>query len=296
MSAQRLDGKACALEVESELTDRVAKLKEFGTQPHLAVIIVGDDPASHVYVNSKVKTCARLGIRSTHIALPSDTEETVVREHILSLNAQDDLHGILVQSPLPKHMDEEALTDLIDPAKDVDGFHPQNLGRLVQGRTDGMLPCTPSGVMRMLRWANIDLKGKRVVVLGRSRIVGMPAALLLAAKGADATVTVVHSRTEDAESICQEADIVVAAVGRPNMVTSSWVKPGAIVVDVGINRVDDTTRERGWRLAGDVNPNVGEKASWLSPVPGGVGPMTIAMLMENTVRAAEMSLTADEKP
>jgi methylenetetrahydrofolate dehydrogenase (NADP+)/methenyltetrahydrofolate cyclohydrolase len=296
VSAQRLDGKACALEVESELTYRVAKLKEFGTQPHLAVIIVGDDPASHVYVNSKVKTCARLGIRSTHIALPSDTEETVVREHILSLNAQDDLHGILVQSPLPKHMDEEALTDLIDPAKDVDGFHPQNLGRLVQGRTDGMLPCTPSGVMRMLRWANIDLKGKRAVVLGRSRIVGMPAALLLAAKGADATVTVVHSRTEDAESICQEADIVVAAVGRPNMVTSSWVKPGAIVVDVGINRVDDTTRERGWRLAGDVNPNVGEKASWLSPVPGGVGPMTIAMLMENTVRAAEMSLTADEKP
>jgi methylenetetrahydrofolate dehydrogenase (NADP+)/methenyltetrahydrofolate cyclohydrolase len=291
-----LDGKACALEVESELTNRVAKLEEIGTQPHLAVIIVGDDPASHVYVNSKVKTCARLGIRSTHIALPSDTEETVVREHILSLNAQDDLHGILVQSPLPKHMDEEALTDLIDPAKDVDGFHPQNLGRLVQGRTDGMLPCTPSGVMRMLRWANIDLKGKRAVVLGRSRIVGMPAALLLAAKGADATVTVVHSRTEDAESICQEADIVVAAVGRPNMVTSSWVKPGAIVVDVGINRVDDTTRERGWRLAGDVNPNVGEKASWLSPVPGGVGPMTIAMLMENTVRAAEMSLTADEKP
>jgi len=296
VSAQRLDGKACALEVESELTKRVAKLEEFGTQPHLAVIIVGDDPASHVYVNSKVKTCARLGIRSTHIALPSDTEETVVREHILSLNAQDDLHGILVQSPLPKHMDEEALTDLIDPAKDVDGFHPQNLGRLVQGRTDGMLPCTPSGVMRMLRWANIDLNGKRAVVLGRSRIVGMPAALLLAAKGADATVTVVHSRTEDAESICQEADIVVAAVGRPNMVTSSWVKPGAIVVDVGINRVDDTTRERGWRLAGDVNPNVGEQASWLSPVPGGVGPMTIAMLMENTVRAAEMSLTADEKP
>ena len=296
MSAQRLDGKACALEVESELTNRVAKLEEFGMQPHLAVIIVGDDPASHVYVNSKVKTCARLGIRSTHIALPSDTEETVVREHILSLNAQDDLHGILVQSPLPKHMDEEALTDLIDPAKDVDGFHPQNLGRLVQGRTDGMLPCTPSGVMRMLRWADIDLKGKRAVVLGRSRIVGMPAALLLAAKGADATVTVVHSRTEDAESICQEADIVVAAVGRPNMVTSSWIKPGAIVVDVGINRVDDTTRERGWRLAGDVNPNVGEKASWLSPVPGGVGPMTIAMLMENTVRAAEVSLTADEKP
>ena len=296
MSAQRLDGKACANEVESDLANRVAVLEGTGVKPHLAVIIVGDDPASHVYVNSKVRTCARLGIRSTHIALPSDTEESVVREHILSLNAQDDLHGILVQSPLPKHMDEEALTDLIDPAKDVDGFHPQNLGRLVQGRTDGMLPCTPSGVMRMLRWANIDLKGKRAVVLGRSRIVGMPAALLLAAKGADATVTVVHSRTDDAESICQEADIVVAAVGRPNMVTSSWIKPGAIVVDVGINRVEDASRERGWRLAGDVDPNVGEKASWLSPVPGGVGPMTIAMLMENTVRAAEMTLTADEKP
>ena len=296
MSAQRLDGKACANEVESELANRVAMLEETGEKPHLAVIIVGDDPASHVYVNSKVRTCARLGIRSTHIALPSDTEESVVREHILSLNAQDDLHGILVQSPLPKHMDEEALTDLIDPAKDVDGFHPQNLGRLVQGRTDGMLPCTPSGVMRMLRWANIDLKGKRAVVLGRSRIVGMPAALLLAAKGADATVTVVHSRTDDAESICQEADIVVAAVGRPNMVTPSWIKPGAIVVDVGINRVEDASRERGWRLAGDVDPSVGEKASWLSPVPGGVGPMTIAMLMENTVRAAEMTLTADEKP
>ena len=296
MSAQRLDGKACANEVESDLANRVAVLEGTGVKPHLAVIIVGDDPASHVYVNSKVRTCARLGIRSTHIALPSDTEESVVREHILSLNAQDDLHGILVQSPLPKHMDEEALTDLIEPAKDVDGFHPQNLGRLVQGRTDGMLPCTPSGVMRMLRWANIDLKGKRAVVLGRSRIVGMPAALLLAAKGADATVTVVHSRTDDAESICQEADIVVAAVGRPNMVTPSWIKPGAIVVDVGINRVEDASRERGWRLAGDVDPSVGEKASWLSPVPGGVGPMTIAMLMENTVRAAEMTLTADEKP
>ena len=296
MSAQRLDGKACAREVEAELAGRIAVLRERGVEPHLAVIIVGDDPASHVYVNSKVKTCARLGIRSTHISLPTNTEEAVVREHILSLNAQDDLHGILVQSPLPKHMDEEALTDLINPSKDVDGFHPQNLGRLVQGRTDGMLPCTPSGVMRMLRWARVDLEGKRAVVLGRSRIVGMPAALLLAAKGADATVTVVHSRTGDAESICQEADIVVAAVGRPNMVTASWIKPGAVVVDVGINRVEDDSRERGWRLAGDVDPNVGEKAAWLSPVPGGVGPMTIAMLMENTVRAAEIALTADEKP
>ena len=287
MAAQRLDGRACASEVEADLLNRVSTLKSKGTEPHLAVIIVGDDPASHVYVNSKVKTCARLGIRSTHIALPSTTDGAVLEQHIRTLNEQDDVHGILVQSPLPAHMDEEALTDLISPEKDVDGFHPQNLGRLVQGRTDGMLPCTPSGVMRMLRWANIDLKGKRAVVLGRSRIVGMPAALLLGARGADATVTVVHSRTNDIEDVCKEADVLVAAVGRPDMVKASWVKPGAVVVDVGINRVDDDTRERGWRLAGDVDPSVAEVASWLSPVPGGVGPMTIAMLMENTVRAAE---------
>ena len=287
MPAQRLDGRACATEVEAELLERVSALKDEGVEPHLAVIIVGDDPASHVYVNSKVKTCARLGIRSTHIALPSSTEEATLEQHIHDLNQREDVHGILVQSPLPPHMDEEALTDLIAPHKDVDGFHPQNLGRLVQGRTDGMLPCTPSGVMRMLRWANIDLEGKRAVVLGRSRIVGMPAALLLAARGADATVTVTHSRTQELEAVCKEADVLVAAVGRPDMVKADWVKPGAIVVDVGINRVDDDTRERGWRLAGDVDPSVADVASWLSPVPGGVGPMTIAMLMENTVRAAE---------
>ncbi|MCH1540846.1 MAG: bifunctional methylenetetrahydrofolate dehydrogenase/methenyltetrahydrofolate cyclohydrolase FolD [Candidatus Poseidonia sp.] len=288
MAAQRLDGKACAADVEAELIGRVETLKAKGIQPHLAVIIVGDDPASHVYVKSKVRTCERLGIRSTHLELPSDTAEAVLRDHILTMNEQEDLHGILVQSPLPSHMNEEELTDLINPRKDVDGFHPQNLGRLVQGRLDGMLPCTPSGVMRMLRWAGIELEGKRAVVLGRSRIVGMPAALLLGAKGADATVTVVHSRTEDIAKHCQEADILVAAVGRPEMVQPEWVKPGAVVVDVGINRVEDSSRERGWRLAGDVSPEVENVASWLSPVPGGVGPMTIAMLMENTVRAAEM--------
>ena len=188
MPAQRLDGKACASQVESDLLGRIADLKERGTEPHLAVIIVGDDPASHVYVNSKVNTCKRLGIKSTHISLPSDTDETMLRHHISTLNEADDVHGILVQSPLPNHMDEEGITDLIHPDKDVDGFHPQTLGRLVQGRTDGMLPCTPSGVMRMLRWAGVQLEGKRAVVLGRSRIVGMPAALLLAAKGADACV------------------------------------------------------------------------------------------------------------
>jgi methylenetetrahydrofolate dehydrogenase (NADP+)/methenyltetrahydrofolate cyclohydrolase len=287
MVAQRLDGKTCAASVEAELQDRIAKCASTGVQPHLAVVIVGDDPASHVYVNSKVKACQRLGIKSTHIELPSSASEKEVREVIHQLNDDVSLHGILVQSPLPSHMDEEALTDLIQPSKDVDGFHPENLGRLVQGRLDGMLPCTPSGVMRMLQWAGIDLTGKRAVVLGRSRIVGNPQALLLGAKGADATVTVVHSRTKNAQSVCSEADVVVAAVGRPEMVTSDWIKDGAVVVDVGINRIDDSTRDRGWRLAGDVHPDVAEKASWLSPVPGGVGPMTIAMLMENTVRAAE---------
>lgn len=287
MVAQRLDGKACAASVETELHDRIASCVSAGVEPHLAVVIVGDDPASHVYVNSKVKACHRLGIKSTHIELPSSTSEQEVREVIHQLNNDETLHGILVQSPLPSHMDEEALTDLILPNKDVDGFHPENLGRLVQGRLDGMLPCTPSGVMRMLQWAGIELSGKRAVVLGRSRIVGNPQALLLGAKGADATVTVVHSRTMNAQSVCSEADVVVAAVGRPEMVTSDWIKDGAVVVDVGINRVDDSSRERGWRLAGDVHPEVAEKASWLSPVPGGVGPMTIAMLMENTVRAAE---------
>ena len=292
MTAQRLDGRACANEVEHELGVRIAALKEGGITPHLAVIIVGNDPASHVYVKSKVKTCERLGIKSTHLELDVSTDEETLRNHILAMNQQDDLHGILLQSPLPSHMDEEALTDLIHPSKDVDGFHPENLGRLVQGRLDGMLPCTPSGVMRMLSWANIPLQGKQAIVLGRSRIVGMPAALLLAARGADATVTVAHSKTESIKELCAQADVIIAAVGKADMVQPDWVKPGAVVVDVGINRVDDESRERGWRLAGDVHPDVRGVASWLSPVPGGVGPMTIAMLMENTVRAAELAIQA----
>ena len=284
MSAARLDGKACAEDLEERLKQRIA---ECLVQPHLAVIIVGDDPASHVYVNNKIRSCERLGIRSTHIELPKDTDESVVAQHIRSMNAQEDLHGILIQSPLPDHMDEESLTELIDPRKDVDGFHPVNLGRLVQGRTDGMVPCTPSGVMEMLRWANVDLRGKKAVVLGRSFNVGMPQALLLAARGADATVTVVHSRTNNPQAECLQADVLVAAVGRPEMVKPDWVKEGAVVVDVGINRVEDSTRERGWRLAGDVHPDVASVASLVSPVPGGVGPMTVAMLMANTVTAAE---------
>ena len=285
--AQRLDGRACAAALDAKTADRASALTASGVQPHLAVVIVGDDPASHVYVRSKVKACERLGLKSTHVERPATTSQEDLEAIVDELNADASVHGILVQSPLPSHLDEGAITDRIHPAKDVDGFHPVNLGRLVQGRTDGLLPCTPSGVMEMLRWANVPLEGKRAVVLGRSRIVGMPMALLLAARGADATVTVVHSRSEDVAERCREADIIVAAVGRPDMVQADWVKPGAAVVDVGINRVDDDTRERGWRLAGDVHPDVASVAGWLSPVPGGVGPMTIATLMANTVRAAE---------
>ncbi len=284
MPAKRLDGKSCAADLELRLKERIA---ECGVEPHLAVVIVGDDPASHVYVRNKIRSCERLGIKSTHIELPADTKQEDVANTIVSLNNDDSLHGILIQSPLPSHMDEESLTDLIDPAKDVDGFHPANLGRIVQGRLDGMIPCTPAGVMEMLRWAEVDMTGKKAVVIGRSFNVGMPQALLLASRGADATVTVVHSKTVDAKAECLAADIVVAAVGRPEMVKADWVKPGAIVIDVGINRVEDDSRERGWRLAGDVHPDVADVASLMSPVPGGVGPMTVAMLMANTVTSAE---------
>tara|TARA_Y100000588_G_C14108554_1_gene861945 strand:- start:239 stop:1105 length:867 start_codon:yes stop_codon:yes gene_type:complete len=283
MGAMLLDGKACAADLEIRLKEQISSCK---IQPHLAVIIVGDDPASHVYVRNKVLSCERLGIKSTHISLPAETEQDFIAEKIRSLNADDSLHGILIQSPLPPHMDEEMLTELIDPRKDVDGFHPINLGRLVQGRVEGMVPCTPSGVMELLNWAEVELSGKKAVVIGRSFNVGMPQALLLAAKGADATVTIVHSRTVDAKAECLAADIIIAAVGRPGMVKSDWIKPGAVVIDVGINRVDDSTMERGWRLAGDVDPEVQEVASLLSPVPGGVGPMTVAMLMANTVKSA----------
>lgn len=288
MSARVLDGKACAIEVEAELIERVSNLKEKGIIPHLAVVIVGNDPASHVYVGAKIRACKRLGIKSTHVEMPDDVSFVKLMEEVKRLNQDNSVHGILVQSPLPSGMDELALTDSIDPKKDVDGFHPMNLGRLVQGRADGLLPCTPHGVMRLLSFGGIELSGKRVVVVGRSRIVGMPQALLLSRKGADATVTVAHSRTKDIAEVCRNAEIIIAAVGRPEFIKPEWVSEGAIVIDVGVNRVDDDTLERGYRLAGDVHPDVSLVASALSPVPGGVGPMTIAMLMANTVKAAEM--------
>ncbi len=287
MGAIVLDGKACGAEVEAEVKAKVSALNEREITPHLAVVIVGDDPASHVYVGAKERACARVGVNSTRIDLPADSDFSKVVEVVKNLNSDTSVHGILVQSPLPKGMDELAITDLIDPAKDVDGFHPNNLGRLVQGRTDALVPCTPAGVVRLLEWGGVDISGKSAVVIGRSRIVGTPVSLLLARKGVDATVTISHSRTPNIAEICRSADIVIAAVGRAELVTSDWVKPGAAVVDVGVNRVDDETLERGYRLAGDVHPNVADVAGYLSPVPGGVGPMTIAMLMLNTVTAAE---------
>ena len=287
MVASVLDGKSCSAAVESSLVPRINACVSAGIIPHLAVVIVGDDPASHVYVGAKIRACKRLGIKSSHIELPESASEAELRNIITELNHDTDVHGILVQSPLPQHMDEEALTDLIHPSKDVDGFHPVNLGRLVQSRNDCLIPCTPNGVMRLLEWAGIETNGKTALVIGRSRNVGMPQAILLASRGADATVTIGHSRTADLELQCQQADIVVAAVGRPNMVKKSWIKPGAVVVDVGINRVDDEKSERGYLLVGDVEKSANEVASWITPVPGGVGPMTVAMLMENTVAAAE---------
>tara|TARA_B100000767_G_scaffold275657_1_gene314078 strand:+ start:3838 stop:4710 length:873 start_codon:yes stop_codon:yes gene_type:complete len=287
MVAEILDGKACAAAVEESLKERINKCQHAGITPHIAVIIVGDDPASHVYVGAKIRACQRLGIKSTHIEMSESSKETELIEVIKELNNDDSVHGILIQSPLPNHMNEELLTDLIDPLKDVDGFHPENLGRLVQSRDDCLIPCTPNGVMRLLDWAGIDTKGKQALVIGRSRNVGMPQAILLASKGADATVTIAHSRTSDIAKQCLDADIIVAAVGRPNMVKKSWIKQGAVVVDVGINRVDDANAKRGYVLVGDVEKSANQVASWITPVPGGVGPMTVAMLMENTVRSAE---------
>ncbi len=290
MGAKRLDGKALGLKIEAQLAERVAALKEAGVEPHLVVVLAGNDPASHVYVRNKQRACERCGIKSTRIDLPNDVSQDQLMQVVMDLNTDDSVHGILVQSPTPTGTDELEITAAINPTKDVDGFHPVNLGRLVMGQTDGLLPCTPAGVMQMLEDAEIDLVGKKAVVIGRSRIVGMPLALLLAQKGIDATVTIAHSRTEDIADICRSADLVVAAVGRPGTVKADWIKPGATVIDVGINRVVDESRENGSRLAGDVEPDAAEVAGHITPVPGGVGPMTISMLMTNTVRAAEANL------
>ena len=280
MGAVIVDGKAIALSIEKTISQGVTQLASEGVFPHLVVIIVGEDPASRVYVRNKQRACERCGIESTLIEMSEDSTQEEVLDMVESLNSDDSVHGILVQSPIPGDVDELAIASAISPRKDVDGFHPANLGRLVQGDSSGLMPCTPAGVIRMLEHSGVELAGAKAAVLGRSRIVGMPMSLMLASKGVDATVTIVHSRTHDAELICRESDIVIAAMGRPHLVKSDWVKPGAYVVDVGISRTDDG------ELAGDVDPQVAKVAGWMTPVPGGVGPMTIAMLMENTLTAA----------
>ena len=282
-----LDGRSCADSIMFDLAKEVRELDELGVYPHLAVVIVGDDPASHIYVNAKESACARLGIKSSKFALPESATMVEMESLINELNEDIDIDGILVQSPLPAWLDEIALTEKILPSKDVDGFHPVNLGKLVQGRVDGLLPCTPHGVMKLLEWADVELTGERAVIVGRSRIVGMPQALMLSRKGADATVTLAHSRTEDLANLCRSADILIAAVGKPEFIKPDWVKEGSVVVDVGVNRVTDENLAKGYRLTGDVHPDAANSARLISPVPGGVGPMTIAMLMTNAVLIAK---------
>ncbi|MFM2242428.1 MAG: bifunctional methylenetetrahydrofolate dehydrogenase/methenyltetrahydrofolate cyclohydrolase FolD [Verrucomicrobiota bacterium] len=282
-----IDGKAVAAAVLEECRTEVAALKARGVTPGLAVVLVGEDPASQVYVGSKVRTCGDLGIYSRKIEMPAETTQEQLLKVVATLNADPAIDGILVQSPPPPHIDEEAVIRAISPAKDVDGFHPENVAKLALEDPSGFVPCTPAGCMRLLREAGVETRGANVVVIGRSMIVGKPMALLLMAKGADATVTVAHSRSRDLAGICRQADILVAAVGRPEMVKADWVKEGAVVIDVGINRVEDASRKSGFRLTGDVAfDEVAPKCKAITPVPGGVGPMTIAMLMKNTIVAA----------
>ncbi|MEC8874825.1 MAG: bifunctional 5,10-methylenetetrahydrofolate dehydrogenase/5,10-methenyltetrahydrofolate cyclohydrolase [Candidatus Thermoplasmatota archaeon] len=285
MSAIIADGKTLGLEIQESLLERVSLLCSRGIEPQLAVIIAGDDPASHVYVRNKERACERCGIKSMRIDLPPTSTLDDILNVVEGLNSDESVHGILVQSPAPEGVDELTIASTISPEKDVDGFHPTNLGKLVQGDNSGLLPCTPSGVMRMLEESNANLSGAKALVIGRSRIVGMPMALMLAQRGADATVTIAHSRTNDLSGLCREADVVVAAIGSPHIVKPEWIKPASFVVDVGISRLE------GGTLAGDVDPRVADVAGWMTPVPGGVGPMTIAMLMANTVRATETQST-----
>ncbi len=287
---KHIDGRAVAETVYAELRHEIEALKALGITPGLAVVLVGDDPASRAYVRSKDKMCHELGLHSVKQELPADTSQADLLARVEELNRDPAVHGILVQSPPPKQIDEAAIIRALDPAKDVDGFHPLNIAKLALGDETGFVPCTPLGCLRLLRESGMQISGAHVVVLGRSMIVGKPLALLLMKKGVDATVTVVHSRTRDLPAITRAADIVIAAIGQPGFVKSEHVREGAVVIDVGINRVEDATAKRGYRLVGDVAfDEVAPKTAAITPVPGGVGPMTIAMLMANTIKAARLS-------
>lgn len=277
MTATIIDGKAIAQERRSAMAERVAELAGLGVVPGLAVVIVGEDPASEVYVRNKHKACEEVGIRSFKHEMAADTSQEDLLALVAELNADPEVNGVLVQLPLPEHIDSDAVIDAIDPDKDVDGFHPVSAGRLLIGKP-GFRPCTPTGCMVLLEEAGVDLKGKEAAVVGRSNIVGKPVALMLLEK--HATVTVCHSRTVDLPDVVRRADVVIAAVGRPEMIKGDWLKPGAVVIDVGVNRTDDG-------LVGDVEfASASEVAGAITPVPGGVGPMTIAMLLDNTITSA----------
>jgi methylenetetrahydrofolate dehydrogenase (NADP+)/methenyltetrahydrofolate cyclohydrolase len=283
-----IEGRTIAEKVYADLRGEIAELKKRGLTPGLAVVLVGDNPASRAYVRSKDKMCRDLGLHSVKLELPAGTTQVQLLARIEELNRDPAIHGILVQSPPPKQIDEAAIVRALDPAKDVDGFHPANVAKLALGDESGFVPCTPLGCQRLLIESGIEISGAHVVVLGRSMIVGKPLALLLLRKGrgGDATVTVAHSRSQRLAEITRSADILIAAIGQPAFVRAEHVRDGAVVIDVGINRIDDATSERGYRLVGDVAfDEVSQKVSAITPVPGGVGPMTIAMLMSNTVKA-----------
>ncbi|WP_440710063.1 bifunctional methylenetetrahydrofolate dehydrogenase/methenyltetrahydrofolate cyclohydrolase [Herbiconiux sp. YIM B11900] len=289
MVAARLDGVATAAALKAEVAERVAVLRTRGIVPGLGTLLVGEDPGSISYVAGKHRDCAEVGIESVRVDLPATASEQEVRDAIAALNVNDAVTGYIVQLPLPAGIDENAMLELIDPAKDADGLHPTNLGRLVlgvEGELDSPLPCTPAGIVEMLRRYDVPLSGKHVVVVGRGLTVGRPLGLLLTRKGVDATVTLTHSRTTDLAAEVRRADVVVAAVGVPGLIKADWVKPGAAVLDVGITRVVDEATGKA-RLIGDVDPGVAEVAAFLSPVPGGVGPMTRAMLLLNVLEEAE---------
>ena len=292
MTAKIIDGKQVAAEMRAELKEKVAELKTKGVTPGLAAVLVGEDPASKSYVTAKERACEEIGIFSDDNRLAADTQEEDLLALIDKLNKDPKINGILVQLPLPKHIDEDKILLAIDPAKDVDGFHPVNVGKMVVGQ-DAYLPCTPHGVIQLLLRNNVKLEGAEVVIVGRSNIVGKPLANMLIQKAptGNATVTVCHTRTKNMAEHVKRADIIIAAAGWPNTITADMVKDGAVVIDVGVNRVEDATKKRGYRLAGDVDfEAVKEKASLITPVPGGVGPMTITMLLYNTVQSAEKTL------
>jgi methylenetetrahydrofolate dehydrogenase (NADP+)/methenyltetrahydrofolate cyclohydrolase len=287
--ARLIDGTAIGRLVRQDVAKEVERLKALGITPGLSVVLVGDNPASAVYVRSKGKACEETGMRGETIRLPAETSEAALLDVVDRLNDDPQVHGILVQMPLPRHMSPDKVIRRIRPEKDVDGFHPVNVGKLSIGERDGFVPCTPAGAIELLLRSGVDTRGKDAVVVGRSNIVGKPMAALLMqdAPGGNATVTVCHSRTSNLAAHVRRADIVVAAIGKPEMITGDMIKPGAVVIDVGINRVNDASVPKGYRIVGDVNlASAREVASLITPVPGGVGPMTIAMLMKNTVRAA----------